>query len=341
MIDFSPWLDLPLIWGLLLAAAVFLYVILDGFDLGCGILFPFVPSDKCRSRMMNSIAPFWDGNETWLVLGGGGLFVAFPVAYAILMPALYLPIISMLIGLIFRGVAFELRFKAEEKKDRKLWDIAFHAGSLLAAFMQGIVLGNFVQGIEVEGRNFAGGPLDWANGFAIVTGISIVFGYALLGATWLVMKTEDTTQKWARNAAKYILSFVAIAMIVVSIAMPFVDERIWDLWFTTPNIYYLLPVPLLTAITFITLWHDLYRGVRESRPFFLSLILFLLGYIGLGISLYPWIVPFEFTLWEAAAVSTSQSIMLIGTIILLPMILGYTAYCYYIFRGKSSHEALY
>lgn len=340
MIDFSPWLDLPLIWGLLIATAVFLYVVLDGFDLGCGILFPFAPSDKCRSRIMNSIAPFWDGNETWLVLGGGGLFVAFPAAYAILMPALYLPIMLMLMGLIFRGVAFEFRFKAS-KKDRKLWDIAFHGGSLLAAFMQGVVLGNFIQGVEVDGRNFAGGSLDWANGFAIVTGISLVFGYALLGATWLVMKTEDETQAWARNAAKYVLGFVAIAMAVVSIAMPFVDERISELWFSSPNIYYLLPIPLLTAFAFITLWRDLHKDVREVRPFLLSLGLFLLGYIGFGISLYPWIVPFKFTLWDAAAASTSQSITLIGTAIMLPIILGYTAYCYYIFRGKSGHEAMY
>jgi len=340
MIDFSTWLDLPLIWGLLIATAVFLYVVLDGFDLGCGILFPFAPSDKCRSRMMNSIAPFWDGNETWLVLGGGGLFVAFPVAYATLMPALYLPIMLMLMGLIFRGVAFEFRFKADEK-DRKLWDISFHAGSLLAAFMQGVVLGNFIQGVEVDGRNFAGGALDWANGFAIVTGISLVFGYALLGATWLVMKTEDETQSWARNAAKYVLGFVAIAMAVVSIAMPFIDERISELWFSAPNIYYLMPIPMLTAIVFITLWRDLHTEAREVRPFLLSLGLFLLGYIGFGISLYPWIVPFEFTLWDAAAASTSQSITLIGTAIMLPIILGYTAYCYYIFRGKSGHEAMY
>ena len=340
MIDFSSWLDLPLIWGLLIATAVFLYVVLDGFDLGCGILFPFAPSHKSRSRIMNSIAPFWDGNETWLVLGGGGLFVAFPVAYAILMPAFYLPIILMLMGLIFRGVAFEFRFKAEEK-DRKLWDIAFHAGSLLAAFMQGVVLGNFIQGVEVDGRNFAGGSLDWANGFAIVTGISLIFGYALLGATWLVMKTDGETQEWARNAAKYVLGFVGLAMAIVSIAMPLIDPRISALWFSTPNIYYLMPIPLVTALAFVTLWRDLYNDAREVRPFLLSLAIFLLGYIGFGISLFPWIVPFEFTLWDAAAVSTSQTITLIGTVIMLPIILGYTAYCYYIFRGKSSHEAMY
>lgn len=340
MMDFSSFLDLPLIWGLLLATAVFLYAVLDGFDLGCGILFPFAPSDPCRSRIMNSIAPFWDGNETWLVLGGGGLFVAFPVAYAILMPALYLPIILMLMGLIFRGVAFEFRFKATGK-DRTLWDIAFHAGSLLAAFMQGIILGNFVQGVEVDGRSFAGGSLDWANGFAIVTGIALIFGYALLGATWLIWKTEGDTQKWARNAAKYVLAFVALAMAVVSIAMPFINERILTLWFSAPNIYYLLPVPLLTALTFITLWRDLHQAQREIRPFLLSLALFLLGYIGFGISLYPWIVPFAFTLWDAAAAPASQSLTLIGTAILLPVILCYTGYCYYIFRGKSGHEPMY
>lgn len=340
MIDFSSWIDLPLIWGLIIATAVFLYVVLDGFDLGCGILFPFAPSDKCRSTVMNSIAPFWDGNETWLVLGGGGLFVAFPVAYAILMPAFYLPIILMLMGLIFRGVAFEFRFKAE-KKDRKLWDVAFHAGSLLSAFMQGVILGNFIQGVEVEGRSFSGGSLDWANGFAIVTGISLVFGYALLGATWLIMKTDGETQKWARNAAKYVVGFVALAMVVVSISMPFIDERIFDLWFSAPSIYYHMPIPILTALAFITLCRDLGNNKREVRPFLMALALFLLGYIGFGISLYPWIIPFEYTLWDAAAVSTSQSFTLIGTAIMLPIILGYTAYCYYVFRGKSNHENMY
>jgi cytochrome d ubiquinol oxidase subunit II len=341
MIDFSSWLDLPLIWGLLIATAVFLYVLLDGFDLGCGILFPFAPSDKCRSRMMNSIAPFWDGNETWLVLGGGGLFAAFPVAYAILMPALYLPIIFMLLGLIFRGVAFEFRFKADANKDRKLWDVAFHVGSLVAAFMQGVVLGNFVQGVEVVGRGFAGGGLDWANGFSLVTGIAMVFGYALLGATWLIMKTEDETQAWARSVARYVVAFVAAAMAIVSIAMPFIDARIAEFWFSTPNMYYLLPLPLMSATVFLMLWRDLYDDAREARPFLLTLAVFLLGYIGLGISLYPWIVPFEFTIWDAAAHSTSQSILLIGTAIFLPIILCYTAYSYYVFRGKSSHEAMY
>ena len=339
MLDFSSWLDLPLIWGFLIATAVFLYALLDGFDLGCGILFLFAPSDKCRDRIMNSIAPFWDGNETWLILGGGGIFAAFPVAYAILMPALYLPVIFMLLGLIFRGVAFEFRFKSSEEH-RKIWDVAFHAGSLLAAFMQGVILGNFVQGIEVNGRSFAGGPLDWANGFSIVTGIALIFGYALLGATWLIMKTEDITQSWARGIAAYVLVYVGLAMAIVSISMPFIDNRIIKLWFSLPNFFYLLPIPLFTALSFILLWKDL-KSSNEVRPFFLTIVLFFLGYVGIGISLYPWIVPFKFTIWEAAAVATSQSLLLVGVIIFLPIILTYTAYSYYVFRGKTSHENLY
>jgi len=339
MLDFSSWLDLPLIWGFLIATAVFLYALLDGFDLGCGILFLFAPSDKCRDRIMNSIAPFWDGNETWLILGGGGIFAAFPVAYAILMPALYLPVIFMLLGLIFRGVAFEFRFKSSQEH-RKIWDVAFHAGSLLAAFMQGVILGNFVQGIEVNGRSFAGGPLDWANGFSIVTGIALIFGYALLGATWLIMKTEDITQNWARGIASYVLVYVGLAMAIVSISMPFIDKRIIELWFSLPNFFYLLPIPLFTAFGFVLLWKDL-KSSNEVRPFFLTIVLFFLGYLGIGISLYPWIVPFKFTIWEAAAVSTSQSLLLVGVIIFLPIILIYTAYSYYVFRGKTSHERMY
>ncbi len=340
MFDFANWLDLPLIWGVLIATAVFLYVLLDGFDLGCGIVFPFAPSHACRNRIMNSIAPFWDGNETWLVLGGGGLFAAFPLAYAVLMPALYLPVIFMLLGLIFRGVAFEFRFKAEVA-DRKIWDAAFHIGSLVAAFMQGVILGNVVQGVDVVGRAYAGGPLDWANGFAMVTGVALVFGYALLGATWLVMKTEDETQRWARNAGRYVLVFVGVAMAIVSIAMPLMDERVARLWFGMPNFFYLLPVPLLSGLAFLTVWRDLGKERREVRPFLLSLGLFLLGYVGLGISLYPWIVPFDLTLWDAAAATTSLSLLLVGAVIFLPVVLGYTAYSYYIFRGKTTDEPMY
>lgn len=332
MFDLSTWVDLPLIWGFLIATAVFLYVFLDGFDLGCGILFPFAPTDQCRNKIMNSIAPFWDGNETWLVLGGGGLFAAFPLAYSVLMPALYLPIILMLLGLIFRGVAFEFRFKTEGR-DRKLWDLSFHAGSLLAAFMQGVVLGNIVQGVDVVGREFAGGPLDWANGFAIITGIFLIFGYALIGATWLVWKCHDNTQEWARRSARYVMFFVLLGMGIVSLCMPFIDNRIFDLWFSTPNIYWLSLIPLLTIVAFFLLWKDL-NSDKDARPFLLTIFIFFTAYLGLGISIYPWIVPFHFTVWDAAAVSTSQSFLLVGAVVLLPIILAYTAHVYYMFRGK-------
>ena len=339
MFSFESFLDLPLIWYGLITTAMFLYVILDGFDLGVGILFPFAPSDKCRDRMMNSIAPFWDGNETWLILGGGGLFAAFPLAYSIIMPALYIPVILMLLGLIFRGVAFEFRFKAEGKS-RKIWDYAFHFGSLLAAFTQGMILGGFVQGIEVEGRGFGGGPLDWLSAFSVMTGLALVCGYALLGSTWLIMKTEDTTQQWANKCAEYVMIFVAVFMALVSLTMPFLNADIKKLWFSLPNFFYLLPMPLLSVVVVILLWIDLRKG-REYRPFILSLGIFLLNYIGLGISMWPWIVPFEVTLYQAAAAPESQSLLLIGTVVMLPLILGYTAYCYYIFRGKTSHEATY
>lgn len=340
MFDFSNIMDLPLIWAGLIATAIFLYVLLDGFDLGIGILFPFAPSDKCRNRMMNSIAPFWDGNETWLVLGGGGMFAAFPLAYSVLMPAFYMPIILMLLGLILRGVAFEFRFKASGSAIR-LWDYVFHIGSLTAAFCQGVILGTFVQGIEVNGRHFSGGPFDWATGFSMTTGVAVVFGYALLGATWLVMKTENHTQAWSRKVASYVLGFVAFFMTIVSICMPFMNQNIQAFWLTIPNFFWLLPIPLLTFGLFVFTWKDLHQKKAEYRPFLLSIGIFLLGYIGLILSLYPWMIPFKYTIWEAAAAGPGLSLMLVGVIPLLPIILGYTGYCYYIFRGKSSHEPIY
>jgi cytochrome bd ubiquinol oxidase subunit II len=339
MFSFSNFLDLPLIWYGLIATAIFLYVILDGFDLGVGILFPFAPSEMCRDRMMNSIAPFWDGNETWLVLGGGGLFAAFPLAYSIVMPALYSPVILMLLGLVFRGVAFEFRFKATGNS-RRIWDYAFHFGSLGATFMQGVILGGLVQGIAVVDRGFAGKPLDWLSAFSIMTGLALVFGYALLGSTWLIMKTDGNTQAWARKCAAYVLIVVAGFMGLVSLSMPFINEDIKTLWFSWPNMLLLSPMPLLSAAGVLYLWHDLHAQ-KEFRPFFLAQGLFLMNYIGLGISLWPWAVPYDVTFWQAAAAPESQSLLLIGTVIMLPVILTYTGYCYYIFRGKTSHETTY
>ncbi len=339
MFSLEGFVDLPLVWYGLIATAIFLYVLLDGFDLGVGILFPFAPSDSCRNRIMNSIAPFWDGNETWLVLGGGGMFAAFPLAYAILMPALYMPIILMLIGLIFRGVAFEFRFKATGRS-QKLWDYSFHFGSLVATFMQGMVLGAFVQGIKIQGRSFAGGAFDWLNAYSVMVGMALVFGYALLGATWLVMKTDGITQDWARKCAEYVLGYVAIFLGLVSISMPMMNADVKALWFSLPNFFYLLPIPLSSLVMLVMIWRGLHKG-KEHLPFFMSIGVFLTGYLGLGISLWPWLVPFNVSFRQAAAVPESQSLLLVGTIVMLPLILGYVGYCYYLFRGKSSDETLY
>lgn len=336
MFSFESFVDLPLIWYLLIGTAIFLYVLLDGFDLGVGILFPFAPTEECRNRMMNSVAPFWDGNETWLVLGGGGLLAAFPLAYAILMPAFYLPIILMLLGLIFRGVAFEFRFKASGKT-RRIWDYSFHFGSLVATFMQGVVLGTFVHGITVEGRAFAGGPLDWLDAFSVMVGVALVAGYALLGATWTIMKTDGETQAWARRCAKYVMVYVALFMGLVSLSMPLMNSDIRQLWFSLPNFLFLQPMPILSLLFFVMLWRDL-RSEREFRPFFLTLGIFLMNYIGIGVSTWPWLVPFQVTLWDAAAAPESQSLLLLGTLFLLPCILAYTGYCFWVFRGKASHE---
>jgi cytochrome d ubiquinol oxidase subunit II len=340
MLDFSPFIDLPLVWGSIIALAILLYVVLDGFDLGVGIMFPFAPSDRCRDRMMNSIAPFWDANETWLVLGGGGLFAAFPHAYATLMPALYIPIIVMLLGLIFRGVAFEFRFKAQGKS-RRLWDYVFHFGSLIATFMQGCALGAFMQGITIENNIFTGRPFDWLTPFSLTTGAALVFGYILLGATWIVMKTDEETSTWARHTASYALGFVGLFMVIVTIATPFLNEGLHQKWFLEPRVYYLLPFPILTLLLFIMIWRDLHRGRRDYRPFFMSIGIFLTSYLGLAIILWPWIVPFQMTIHQAAAAATSQSLLLIGTLTMLPIILSYTAYSYYVFRGKTHHETTY
>lgn len=338
MFSFASYVDLPLIWGGLIATAVLLYVLLDGFDLGVGILFPFAPKDEDRDRMMHSIAPFWDANETWLVLGGGGMFAAFPLAYSIVMPALYIPIILMLLFLILRGVAFEFRFKAE--KSRRVWDYSFHFGSLGAALMQGIILGGYVQGITTEDSSFAGNPFDWLSAFTVMTGLGVVSGYVLLGATWLIMKTEGDLQAWVRKCAQYILIFVAIFMGLVSLWVPYLDNGIYMRWFSPHNFYWLLPIPAITAITFGLLIRSLVKK-QEYAPFLYTAGLFVLGYIGLAVSLWPWIVPFEIALKDAAAAPESLSLMLVGIVFALPVILGYTVYCHYIFWGKTDHESAY
>jgi len=322
---------LPVIWAALIGTAVAMYVILDGFDLGVGILFPTARSERERDLMMNSVAPFWDGNETWLVLGGGGLWVAFPQAYAVIMPALYLPVIFMLLALIFRGVAFEFRWPARTSK--KYWNIAFTSGSILAAFFQGVILGGLIQGINVQNGQFAGGPFDWLTPFAMLVGLGVLAGYALLGATWLNLRTEGAVAERARGQAKMLLLVVLAAMAVVSLWTPLEVERIAARWFSTPNIYYLWPVPLLTAIVAFFLWKWLNEG-REAPPFIAAIVLFLLGYLGLIISNFPYLVPPTLTVWQTAAAPASQIFMLIGTLFLLPVILGYIVFVYWLFWGK-------
>jgi cytochrome d ubiquinol oxidase subunit II len=281
--------------------------------------------------MMNSVAPFWDGNETWLVLGGGGLLVAFPLAYAVIMPGLYLPIIIMLLGLVFRGVAFEFRWAA--KPSHEFWDNAFSWGSIVATFMQGVVLGGYLQGIEVKDKAFAGGSLDWFAPFPLFTGVALLGGYALLGATWLVMKIDGPLAEDARGWAKKLLPAVLVIMAIISLWTPLAFERIADRWFAWPNILYLSPVPIATAILAWACWRGLNTG-REVMPFLCAVGLFLLGFVGLAISNVPYLVPPSITIWEAAAVPQSQIFTLIGVLIMLPVILGYTVFVYWTFRGK-------
>ncbi len=309
---------IPVIWALLIAVAVGLYVVLDGFDLGLGLLFPFFRDKRDRDVMMNSVAPVWDGNETWLVLGGGGLLVAFPGAYAVIMPALYIPVIVMLIALVFRGIAFEFRSISHSKVG---WSFAFTLGSGLAAFAQGVILGNLIEGVAVANNAVAGGPFEWARPFPLLCGFAIMAGYALLGATWLAMKTEGPVGRRGREHAKVLLAVVLIFMAGVSVWTPLMQPRIAERWFSLPNILWLWPVPLLTALTAFLAWRWL-EHERDAPPFIASIALFLFGYLGLVISNFPYIVPPALTIWDTAAVPASQIFMLFGTLVLLPIILG-------------------
>ena len=331
-------IDIPVLWAFIIAFAVFVYVVMDGFDLGLGMLFPLFPKKADRDVMMNSVAPVWDGNETWLVLGGGGLMAAFPLAYAVLMPALYTPMIAMLVGLVFRGVAFEFRWRTT--RQRNLWDIAFAAGSLLAAMAQGVALGAILQGVHVEGRHYGGGWWDWLTPFSILTGLAVVVGYALLGATWLVMKTEGELRDEAYRLSWWLLFAMIAAMGAVSLATPFLHMEYANRWFKWPNIVLTAPVPIAVAGVTLLLLRSL-ANKQDYRPFFLTLALFGLSYAGLGISMWPYIVPRSITIWQAASPENSQIFMLFGVAILIPMILGYTAWAYYVFRGKVKPESGY
>jgi cytochrome d ubiquinol oxidase subunit II len=331
-------LDLVPLWTVLLGLAVFYYVVFDGFDLGVGMLHGFVRGEAGRATAMNSIAPVWDGNATWLVFGGLGLLTAFPLAFAIIIPAVYFPILIMLLALVFRGVAFEFRFRHPAL--RRFWDGAFCGGSLVATFAQGVVLGTFIQGFKVEGRQFAGSSFDWLAPFPLATGVALMFGYGLLGACWLILKTEGELQDWARRAAGICLIAVLAAIAGVSIWTPLAHPNIAQRWFSWPNIAFLSPVPIITALIALGEWEALRRR-HELTPFLGAVALFLMSFVGIAISLWPMIVPYHYTLWQAASSASTQAFLLIGTLFLLPVILMYTAWSYWVFRGKARGIADY
>lgn len=329
-------IDLPLIWAVIIIFGIMMYVIMDGFDLGIGILFPFMKDEGDRDVMMNTVAPVWDGNETWLVLGGAALFGAFPLAYSVVLSALYLPLILMLMGLIFRGVAFEFRFKATAAK-RHVWDKAFIGGSLAATFFQGVALGAYIDGIQVVDRNYAGGGLDWLTPFSLFCGLALIVAYALLGCTWLIMKTEGSLQRAMHKLAPPLTYGLLVVTGIVSIWTPLAHADIATRWFSTPNLFYFLPVPILVLATVVGLLRSVKRNAHYT-PFLLTLLLVFLGYSGLGISLWPNIIPPSVSIWDASSPPQSQGFILVGTLFIIPIILVYTFWSYYVFRGKVTHE---
>jgi len=329
-------IDLPLIWAVIIIFGIMMYVIMDGFDLGIGILFPFIKGKEDRDVMMNTVAPVWDGNETWLVLGGAALFGAFPLAYSVVLEALYLPIILMLFGLIFRGVAFEFRFKATDDK-RHIWDKAFIGGSLVATFFQGVALGAYIDGIPVVNRAYAGGGMDWLSPFTVFCGLALIVAYALLGCTWLIMKTEGGLQESMHKLAKPLALVLLLVTGIVSIWTPMAHADIATRWFSMPNLVWFMPVPLLVLAAMYGLLKSV--SVRAHyMPFFMTLLLVFLGYSGLGISLWPNIIPPAVSIWDAASPPQSQGFILVGTLFIIPCILMYTFWSYYVFRGKVKPE---
>ena len=331
---------LPVIWAGLIAVAVLAYVLLDGFDLGVGILFAVEHDAEDRDVMVNTIAPVWDGNETWLVLGGGGLFAVFPMAYAIVMPAFYPAVIAMLLALVFRGVAFEFRFRAARPSSRAWWDRAFLGGSAIAAFCQGTILGGLLQGVKVAGGQYAGGWFDWLSPFTLLCGVAVVAGYALLGATWLIWRTEGVLQASARRRA-HVLGIAVLALIVaVSLWTPLLNPVFARRWFGFPGILLTSPVPVLVALAAWGFWRGLARR-SDAMPFLCVVAWFVLSYAGLGISVWPMMVPPSVTIWQAAAPVSSQLFLLVGAVVLVPVILAYTGFAYWVFRGKVKAGAHY
>lgn len=325
-------LDITLIWFVIIVFGVLMYIVMDGFDLGIGILMPLVQDKQQRDDMVNTVAPVWDGNETWLVLGGAALFGAFPLAYAVILEALMLPLSLMLIALIFRGVAFEFRFKAIESH-RRFWDTSFMFGSIITTFCQGMVVGALVQGIAVEQRQFAGGSMDWLTPFSLFCGLGLLFAYALLGATWLILKTEGILHERAKTWSLTLTFSLLGSMLIVSIWTPLLNPAIAMRWFALPNLLFFLPVPILVMVCAVGMLRSMKQG-HHFLPFLFTLGLVFLGFSGLGISIWPNIIPPQVSIWQAASNINSQSFMMVGTLLILPMVLMYTAWSYYVFRGK-------
>jgi len=321
--------DLTIIWAGIIGFGIMMYVLMDGFDLGQGILFPFAPNEKARDKMMNSVAPVWDGNETWLVLGGAGLLAAFPLVYSVFLPALYIGVFLLLAGLIFRGVAFEFRFKA--KTSKHLWSWSFSVGSIIASFAQGAVVGAYIQGFETEGFVYSGGPLDWLSVFTVLTGLGLVVGYALLGSTWLIMKTDGEVQEWAYKITPKLLVAFLVMFAIVCVYTPYIDDSVMSRWFDEISLLWLIPV-LVSYCAYVV-----YRSVKkqsDGMPFVATMGIFLFSYIGLLASKWPYIVPPKFTIWDAASSYNSQLFLLIGFLFVIPIVLGYTSWSYWVFRGK-------
>ncbi|EPJ0727835.1 MULTISPECIES: cytochrome d ubiquinol oxidase subunit II [Morganella] len=332
-------IDLPLIWFVIIIFSTLMYIVMDGFDLGIGILYPFVKSNADRDLMMNSVAPVWDGNETWLVLGGAALFGAFPLAYAVILDALAIPLTLMLVALIFRGVAFEFRFKADEHH-RYFWDRAFLISSVIATFVQGVVVGSVIEGFPVANRAFTGGAFDWLAPFPLFCGFGLVIAYALLGCGWLVMKTEGHLQQQMYKVLKPLTLVMLAVLAVISLWTPLAHDAIAARWFSFPNILFFLPVPLLVLVCAVALFHSVSRHLHYT-PFFAALGLVFLGFTGLGISIWPMIIPPVINYKMAAAPGESLSFMLVGALFIIPVILVYTWWSYYVFRGKITHDQGY
>lgn len=325
----DPVFDLVYIWAGIIVFGLIMYVLMDGFDLGLGMLFPFAPDEDARDVMMNSIAPVWDGNETWLVLSGAGLLAAFPLVYAVFLPALYIGVFLLLAGLIFRGVAFEFRFKA--KTSRYLWNWSFTIGSTVATFAQGVVVGAYIEGFETQNMQYVGGAFDWLTPFTVLTGLGLVAGYSLLGATWLIMKSDDYIQQWAYKITPWLLLAVLVVFAGISVWTPIINEGVAERWFGQVSLIWVLPVLAMICA------YRIFSSVRQRRngtPFVATMGMFIFTYLGLLASKFPYVVPPDYTLWDAASAHNSQLFMLLGLLFVIPFVLGYTAWTYWVFRGK-------